>query len=90
MGVTEGMETDGFDPTRWRATFWAFRLSSQGFTGWRPSPLRSWSPRTKVQSVNFADSQAFELFLDVSTMLGAAVHGTQHLVLKGHSAARIH
>ena len=36
-----------------------------------------------ARSVNFADSQAFELFLDVSTMLGAAIRGTQHLVLKG-------
>ena len=45
----------------------------------------SWSTAelSVARSVNFADSQAFELFLDVSTMLGAAIRGTQHLVLKG-------
>jgi hypothetical protein len=30
-----------------------------------------------------AASQPFELFVDVSTMLGAAVRGTQQVVLKG-------
>ena len=67
------------------ATFWASGFSRNGSPDEDRAALRHWSRRKKRKSIGeLADSQAFELFLDVSTMLGAAVRGTQeNLVLKG-------